>query len=234
MSKNEGLEDAVARAHGALDVQGLDVLPVLLQQGDEEVDRDLHVGVDLLRGHADMGTSDAKGEHLLQLELDGGLDVVDLLLEVLSALHECGELTHLVHGGSKETGDLLHNGPRSQEEGVLVRELLDLLLVLVEGLEGLDVEAVQPSRLGLLHVEGIPKHAARHALARDVGQLDGAGETLVLLRVVVLEHDLEFDGLHELALPFLAVGDDLFDGLAKEFGVDFAHCLSSIPVGGRY
>lgn len=38
-----------------------------------------------------------------------------------------------------------------------------------------------------------------HAGARNEGQLDSAAETLVLLGVVVLETDLELDGLSELA-----------------------------------
>merc|ERR1719164_385395 len=40
------------------------------------------------------------------------------------------------------------------------------------------------------------QHDAR---ARHVGQLDGTSETLVLLCVVVLEHNLELNGLGELA-----------------------------------
>lgn len=39
-----------------------------------------------------------------------------------------------------------------------------------------------------------------HARARDGWQLDGTGETLVTLRVIVLEADLEFDGLEEVSL----------------------------------
>merc|ERR1712139_3461 len=131
----------------------------------------------------------------------------------------------LLHGGSEETGDLLHDGLGSKEEGVLVRELLDLLLVLVEGLEGLNIEAVDASGLGGLNVEGISEHAARHALAGDVGQLDGAGETLVLLCVVVLEDDLKLDGLHELALALGRVVLDLGDRLTEELAVNLAHCL---------
>ena len=36
------LEQAVGLAHGRLEVQALDVLPVLLEQGDQEVDGHLH------------------------------------------------------------------------------------------------------------------------------------------------------------------------------------------------
>jgi hypothetical protein len=42
-----------------------------------------------------------------------------------------------------------------------------------------------------------------HAGARDGGELDGAGETLVTLGVIVLEADLEFDGFEEVALLFV-------------------------------
>lgn len=38
-----------------------------------------------------------------------------------------------------------------------------------------------------------------------IDTLDGSRETLIPLRVVVLKTNLEFDGLHEIAL-FLAVG----------------------------
>ena len=38
-----GLEDALDLAHGALDVEGLDVLPVLLEEGNEEVDGQVDV-----------------------------------------------------------------------------------------------------------------------------------------------------------------------------------------------
>ena len=40
----------------------------------------------------------------------------------------------------------------------------------------------------------------RHARTGDGGELDGARETLVTLRIVVLQADLEFDGLEEVSL----------------------------------
>lgn len=42
-----------------------------------------------------------------------------------------------------------------------------------------------------------------HAGARDDGELDCSGETLVTLRVVVLEADLKFDRLEEVSLLLL-------------------------------
>ena len=43
--------------------------------------------------------------------------------------------------------------------------------------------------------------------------LDGSRETLVALRVVVFEADLEFDGLDEVALLLaVGLGEELLDG----------------------
>ena len=53
--------------------------------------------------------------------------------------------------------------------------------------------------------------------------LDGAGETLVLLGIVVLEADLEVDGLLELALlGLLGVLEDLLDALEEGLLRDLA------------
>lgn len=44
-----------------------------------------------------------------------------------------------------------------------------------------------------------------HVGPRDLGEFHGPGETLVTLGIVVLEADLELDGLEEVAL-FVIVG----------------------------
>jgi len=217
------LVDALGLAHGGLDVEGLDVLPVLLEEGDEEVDGNLDVSVNLVLGHLNVGHSDTEGKDLLELELDGTTDGVDLLVGVLGVLEEGWELTELVHGRSEETRNLLHDGGRGKEEVVAVGELLDLLLVLVERLETLDIHARDASGLGLLDVLGITKDATGHAWARNVRELDGTGETLILLRIVVLEDHLELDGFTELALLVLGTLEDGGDGLFESFGIDFTH-----------
>merc|ERR1712179_757383 len=98
-----------------------------------------------------------------------------------------------------------------------------LLLVLVQRLQRLNIHAVNASGLGLIDMEGISEDADRHGWAGHVGQLDGASETLVLLRVVVLEHNLELDGLQELALLLLRSGEDLPDCIAEGICWDFTH-----------
>ena len=77
------IENLEGRAHGGLDVQDLDVLPVLLQQRHQEVDSELHIEGDVARGHGDVGNGQGKAHNLLHLELDGGLNDINLLLDVL-------------------------------------------------------------------------------------------------------------------------------------------------------
>lgn len=65
----------------------------------------------------------------------------------------------------------------------------------------------------------ITKHADLHLRARDVGQLDRATETLVLLRIIVLEANLELDGLGELPVLLLGLGNNLGDCLLQDFSL---------------
>lgn len=77
------LVETLGRGHGSLDGQASNVLPALLQEGDEVVDGKHDVSNELVLGHADVADSDTHAENLLQLELDGGLDLGDLVAEVL-------------------------------------------------------------------------------------------------------------------------------------------------------
>ena len=83
------------RSHGRLDVQGLHVLPVLLQQGDEEVHGEMDVLDELLLSHPHVADSHGETENLLHLELDGGLQVSDLGRQVVAVGHQGGELSSL-------------------------------------------------------------------------------------------------------------------------------------------
>lgn len=47
------LTETLRLAHGGLEVERLDVLPVLLEERDQEVDSQHGVGEDLLRRHLD-------------------------------------------------------------------------------------------------------------------------------------------------------------------------------------
>ena len=86
------LVDALGGGHGSLDGQASDVLPALLEQGDEVVDGQHDVTDELVLGHLNVANSDTHTQNLLQLELDGGLDLGDLVGEVLSVRDGGGEL----------------------------------------------------------------------------------------------------------------------------------------------
>ena len=51
-------------AHSVLDVEGAHVLPVLLEQGDEEVDSQDDVTLQLLFAHLDMAHTHSQTQHL--------------------------------------------------------------------------------------------------------------------------------------------------------------------------
>lgn len=165
------LEDADGLAHGGLDEEGLDVLPVLLEEGDEEVDAQHGVGSQLVLVHLGVADGGGEAQHLLELELDGALDLGDLLGEVLRVRHRRGELAGLVEPGAEQTGDLLDQGVRRQEDVVLLGQLLDQLLVLVQLLQVVSRAEVEAEGLGLVAVRVITDDAHAH-----VG-LGGRGQT---------------------------------------------------------
>jgi hypothetical protein len=68
--------------HRSLDGQGANVLPSLLQERNEVVDSQHDVGDELVLSHANVADSDTHAQNLLQLELDGALDFVDLAAQV--------------------------------------------------------------------------------------------------------------------------------------------------------
>ena len=51
-------------SHGGLDVQGPNVLPMLLQQRDEEVHGKMNVLDEVVFSHADVADGDRQAEHL--------------------------------------------------------------------------------------------------------------------------------------------------------------------------
>jgi hypothetical protein len=117
------LVQALGGAHGGLDGQGAHVLPALLEQRNEVVDGQHDVADELILGHANVANGNTHAENLLQLELDGGLDLVHLLLEVLGVGDRGRELASLGETGTEETGNLLDEGIRGKEGVVLASEL---------------------------------------------------------------------------------------------------------------
>jgi hypothetical protein len=194
------LVQSLGGTHGCLDDQATNVLPALLQQRHKVVDGQHDVGDELILRHINVADRDTQAQHLLQLELDRALDLSDLASQILSVGDRRRELASLGQTRTQKTRDLLDQSLGGDKGIVLVGELLDQLLVLVELLQIVGGHGVNAVVLGAVDVVLVTENTDGHARARDSGQLDGAGETLVTLRVIVLEADLEFDGLEEVAL----------------------------------
>merc|ERR1719329_861492 len=95
--------DGERLAHGALHVQPLDVVPVLLEQGDEEVDGHERVLPQLIWGHIDMSNCHSQAQNLLQLELDVAANLCNLVLKVIICCQERWEFTGLVQARAQKT-----------------------------------------------------------------------------------------------------------------------------------
>lgn len=94
------LKDSLRLAHCALDVKRLDILPMLLQKRHQKVDSQNGVRGNLVLGHVDMSNSHRHAQDLLQLELDGRLELGDLRAHVVAGGKKGGELARLVEAGT--------------------------------------------------------------------------------------------------------------------------------------
>lgn len=146
------LVQALGGRHGSLDDKAANVLPALLQEGDEVVDGQHQVTNELLSLHTDVTNGNTEAENLLKLELDGGLDVVDLVLHVLGVGDGGGELAGLGQTGTKETGNLLDQSLGSKEGIVLASKLLDELFVLVQLLQVVGGHGIETVVLGTVKI----------------------------------------------------------------------------------
>ena len=219
--KINSLVETVRLAHGGLDVGRLEVLPVLLEEGDEEVDGEGGVLADFFFLHVDVADAAAEAENLLELELDGGADFLALVAEVVTEGDGGGELVGTVHVGADNTGNGLDDGFGGEEGIVAGAHLLDELLVLVELLEVFHGHGGDTGLLGLVFVLEIANDADLVVGAADVGKAEGTGEALVTGGIVVLEVDLEVNGFLELA--FLALGEDVLNGVLEDLRGDLGH-----------
>lgn len=216
------LEDADGGSHGALDVERLDVLPVLLQQGDQEVDGSHGVGNQLILSHLGVTNGNTQAENLLQLELDGALHLGNLLIQVVRVGDGGGELAGLVQTGSEKTGNLLDDDIGGEEDIKRLGQLLHQLLILVQLLQILNRLEGNVQGLGLVTVHLITENADAHVGLGHVGEADGTGKTLITLRIVVLQTNLQLDSLVKVALSLgiSGGGQDGGEGLTHSRGGD--------------
>jgi hypothetical protein len=209
----------VRGTHGALDVQTLDVLPVLGEEGDQEVDSQDDVGGGIFHFHADVGNGDTHANCLLgfQGKLDGLLQAQNFGGDVITGVVHGGEFAGLVETRTQQTGDLTDQSGGRQECVVLGSQLFDKLFVLVHFFEILNGTGSNTSFRGVTAILFSTQQTNVEFLTRGVGDIDGTGETFVFLGIVILEGDLELDGLDEVSLLLRGVFEDAFNGVLNRF-----------------
>jgi len=210
-------------------------LPLLLKKRSQKVGRQLDVGGDVLDIHGNIADGDVETHDLLHLELDGRLDLVNLLLHIFTTGKKGRELTGLGKTGTEKTGDLFDHVVGRQEEIITLGKLLHHLLVLVELLEILDTHVIDSDTISLFTMGGISQHAALETGTRHSGELEGPRETLVTDGIVVLQSDLNLNSFSEVTLLSLLVftvdtnilslgiGKDVLGGLIKDGSVKLGH-----------
>merc|ERR1719312_1301454 len=178
-------------------------------------------------GHSNVANSNTEAQNFLHLELDGGLQIQSLLLQVVIVGHQGWELTSLIQSWTQQSWDLLDEGVRSKESIIGSSKLLNLLLVLVQLLKVISRHGVHAKGLGFINMLLISQQTNLVLELGHVLQLDGSGETLILLGIIVLEADLEVHSLGELPLLVLAVLEDSVHSLIQSVTGDLTHLYFS-------
>ena len=76
-------------------METLDVLPMFLEERNQEVHSQSDVLNELILSHLDVTNGHTQAKNLLHLELDGGLEVEHLGLDVIGVGDQAGELASL-------------------------------------------------------------------------------------------------------------------------------------------
>jgi len=200
VSESARLVEALGWRHASLDRQASHILPTLFQERDKVVDGQHDVSDQLILSHINVSDSDSHAEDFLKLELDRRLDFRNLLGQIIGVTDRSREFASLTQTRTKETRDLLDERVGGDEGIIFARQLLDELFVLVEFLQVVGRHGIDAVMLRSIDVVLVTEDADGHVRARDARELDRARKTLVALRVIVLEADLQFDCLKEVAL----------------------------------
>lgn len=125
------------RTHGALDIENLDVLPVLFQQWNQKVDCKLNVQLQLFGGHGNVSNSSVQAQHFLHLELDCGSCSLYFFRKRVRVSYKCREPSDLVQCRPQQSGNLFDEWVRGQQSIIFLCPLFDQLFVFVESFESL-------------------------------------------------------------------------------------------------
>ncbi len=157
----DNLVQSLGRRHRRLDSQATNVLPALLQQRHQIIDSQHDVRDQLILSHTDIAHSDTHAQHLLELELNRALDLVDLVVQVFGVRDWGWEFTGFGETGAEKTRDLLDEGVGGNEGIVFAGELLDEFLVLVELLQVVAGHGVDTEVFGSIDVVLVTEDASK-------------------------------------------------------------------------
>ena len=201
-----------------------DVLPALGQKGGQEVECLGEVLSDLLLVHGVDGDALSQPGELLHSESDGAVELVDLVLDVLVLADGDGQLADGGDVPTDELGDVPGKGVRHHQHVVLTGPLLDQLGLVVELLELIKVDRIDVDLLGLLDVGHGSDEADFQLALHRVAQSSRGVKPLLFFGVVVSQHHLQVDGLHEV--PLLALFQCFADNSSYLFLAYLGHSLS--------
>jgi hypothetical protein len=206
-------------------VDSLEVVPSLFEEGDQEVEAHHDVDTEFIIGHVGASSAATHVGNFSKLELNGSTDVFDLDGERLLLTDHGGEHLDSVKNGSDNDGNSLKSGIGSDEKLELFGPLLDELLVLVELLEGIEIgdRDINIVVLNFLLVLLIGDNADLEVGSGKVGKSDGTDETLVLLGIVILKSELDFNRFSEFS--GFVVASHFLDGFSNECVVNFSSHL---------
>merc|ERR1719326_1428357 len=102
-------------SHGGFDVEGPDVLPLLLQQRNQEIDGHVDVLDQLIVVHVDITDGDGQAQNFFHLEFDGLFHFFDFGNHIVSLGQNGWKLTGFVQTWSQQSRNLSDQSIGSQE-----------------------------------------------------------------------------------------------------------------------
>ncbi len=167
-------------------MEGLDVVPVLLEEGDEEVDAQHGIGNEFIIRHFDVTNGNTTTEDLFKLEFDGCLGFFNLGGQIIRVSNWGGEFTGFIQTRAQETRDLLDDDIGSEEEIVTGSEFLDFLLTLVELFQVISGTEIDTKLFSLVAMNIVTQNANLQRRTGGMRKTNSSRETLVMLNVVIL------------------------------------------------
>jgi len=191
------LVNSMGFSHSSLDIKGFDVLPILLEERNEEVDGHGDIDNQLIFRMSNVSNGHSDAKYFLQLKLHRAFHIRHFRFHILVGSEKGWEFASFVQTWSQDSRNLTKNRLACQKSIVFLGKFLDEFFVLVEFLEGLNVFEFDTDLGGLVIVDLVSKNAEIKSRLAFNRKLDGTAETFVFLWIVVFQSDLEFDGLHE-------------------------------------